>query len=323
MADFLWGNSGEPASAGNAAVTESGSLPPWYQEYLRGNINQANAAIPSEYTPYKDASGNMAQRIATFNPTQQQGFDLTTGSVGQYQPNIGNAVNQADASSNYNANTFQNNFFNPYANQAMDILAQKSNQNFNEQIMPGVMNTFTGGGQFGSARNGRFMDQAIRDQQQNLTQAQNNVFNQAWTGGQANYADWANRGITGANAAGNLSQLGQAMNLKDAAALETVGNQQQQQTQSNLDLAYQDWQNQQNWGKDQAAWLSNILHGTPGPSAQPSSVQTSFQPIQSSSPLAALAGGILQGTTATQTQVPQTTVQNKKKGGLIMMKECR
>lgn len=55
----------------------------------------------------------------------------------------------------------------------------------------------------------------------------------------------------------------QSMDLARMEALRSVGLQQQQQDQASLDLAHQDFLNQQNWDLNQLNFLSSILRGVP------------------------------------------------------------
>lgn len=312
MADFIWGGA-TPATASSTSLTDQASLPAWYQEYLRGSINKASQIAA---TPYQQ---NPNQRIAGLTPDQQQGFDVTRQSVGTWQPSMTSAQGLATQGGTYDPNTFQQNFMNPYTSQVMDDITRRSNQNFTEKIMPQVMDTFTGGGQFGSSRMMDFMNRAIRDQQDTMTGQLATMGQNAWDSGQKAYSDWGTKGIQAGSTLGTLAGAQQAASLKDAAALDTIGREQQQQQQSNLDLANQDFQNQLNYDKDQANFLSNIIRGVPVQQMSSPTIQSQVQPIQGGSPLAALAGGIGTAVTSTQPQVVQPA-QPKAKGGLVTIK---
>ena len=93
----------------------------------------------------------------------------------------------------YNPSNMQN-FMNPYTQNVVNEQARLSNQNLNENILPGLNSTFTGAGQFGSTRNADFTNRAIRDQQNTLTGQQGQtLFNSQ---NQANnlYKDWTGMG---------------------------------------------------------------------------------------------------------------------------------
>jgi hypothetical protein len=303
MADF-WGTGSAPAGA-TGAVTEQASLPAWYQEYLRGSVNQAIGLSQTPQTTYT------APRVAGFTADTTNAFENTRDAQGNWQPAMSSGVSSAITGSTYNPNTFQNDFLNPNMSAVYDDMARRSNQNLNEKILPAVNNTFTGGGQFGSTRGMDFTNRAIRDQQDTLAGQMATAGQAAWDSSQKNYGDWATRGIQGGQALGNLAGQQQSAALKDASALDTIGRAQQQQTQANLDVAYGDFQNQQNYGKDNAAWLAGIIRGYSPPPTGQSAISGGTQQIVGQSPLAALAGGL--GTVAASTQ----PAQNRKRGGLI------
>lgn len=60
---------------------------------------------------------------------------------------------------------------------------------------------------------------------------------------------------------GALSQQAQNQGLTDSAALEAAGQAQQGTQQRQLDASYQQWQNQQNYPKQQMDWLSTQVRG--------------------------------------------------------------
>jgi hypothetical protein len=310
MADFIWGGS-TPATASATTLTDQASLPTWYQEYLRGSINKASSLAGTPYTQYS------SPRVAGFNADINQGFSTVRNGVGGWQPTMNQAASNLTQGGEYNKDYFQNNFMNPYMSSVYDDIARRSNQNLTEKILPQVNNTFTGGGQFGSSRNQEFTNRAIRDQQDTMTGQLATAGQAAWDSGQKVYADWGNKEIQSGVAMGNLAGQQQAAMLKDASALDTIGREQQQQTQANYDVAYQDFQNQQNWNKDQSAWLASIIRGYQAPPTQQANITSTFQPIQGQSPLASLAGGVLSGVAATQ---PQTKPTGYRCGGLASMK---
>jgi hypothetical protein len=97
--------------------------------------------------------------------------------------------------------------------------------------------------------------------------------------------------ITAGSELAKSAQTGQAMDIKDAAALQAVGDQQQQLDQKNMTLAYDDFLAQSQYPETQLAWLSNLMRGYQMPT---SSVSTSTQPYTgaTSSGLTTLASGV-------------------------------
>lgn len=69
----------------------------------------------------------------------------------------------------------------------------------------------------------------------------------------------------------NLGSAAQQTGLRGAQALQGIGSQQQQREQASLDLAYQDFENQNNYDRNMINFLSGILRGVPvSPSANTS-----------------------------------------------------
>lgn len=76
----------------------------------------------------------------------------------------------------------------------------------------------------------------------------------------SNYGDL---GLRGGSQLTDMAQQWQRMGLVDASALETIGRTQQQQNQSNLDLAYSDFQDQRDNPRNTVDWMSSVIRGMP------------------------------------------------------------
>lgn len=112
----------------------------------------------------------------------------------------------------------------------------------------------------------------------------------------------------------SLAGLQQQTALQNAAAQQAVGNQQQQQSQNNLNLAYSDFQNQNQWPASQAEFMSQIIRGLPSPGSTTSTSSNVPQsPFSSQSPsVASSLGSLLTG--AGSSSAPSFTFA---KGGLV------
>lgn len=89
--------------------------------------------------------------------------------------------------------------------------------------------------------------------------------------GQMQAAQQANQGaalaglqqyMQGVGQYGQMAGQWQGLNQDYANFLEQMGRNPQQYEQTMRDIAYGDWQNQQNYAQQQATWLSQLLHGT-------------------------------------------------------------
>jgi hypothetical protein len=272
--------------ANNITTTATGitQQPQWFQQALQGLVQQAQQTSNQGYTPYPNA------RIAGFTPAQQQAQSSVAANQGNYQPyfNNANTAYQQGANPQLNQSVF-NSYQNPYTQDVVNQIQTLGNRNLTENVLPAVNATFTGAGQFGSSRNADFTNRALRDNQEAISQAQG----QALASGFQNQVGNTQNAISQAMQSGQLQQgLGQATQaagLTDASALSAVGQQQQNQNQSNENLAYQDFLTQQQWPYQQETYLSGILGGAPVATSTQSS-QTTPGPSTTSQVLGGLAG---------------------------------
>ncbi len=138
--------------AGSMVQSNVGS----YQPYL----NQANNAYTSALgmrgadaaNPYLERSSNISG-LSTGQPLINQGAQGS--GLAAANPYLG------QASSTWPSSMDQ--YMSPYTGAVVDEIARKGTQNLMENILPGVNDTFTGGGMFGGSRHAGFTNRAIRD----------------------------------------------------------------------------------------------------------------------------------------------------------------
>lgn len=312
--DFLF-EGAPPASVTTYGQTVE-SMPKWYSDYTQGLIGKANAVAAEGYQPYT------GPRLAGFTPDQQQSFDMTRSNIGSYSPMLDSATsytNQAGGSNLMGAAqpymnaaagpTYSNiqNYMNPYVSNVIDRAGTLAQRQFNEKIMPTLNSTFTRSGQFGSTAHQRQADQSARDLAEGLQGQSQAALADAYQQAGSQYQSDATRNLQLGQLAGNLAgtqgnlqlaagdqsakiaELMQNLGLKDAAALQTIGGQQQAQQQKNLDLAYQDFLAQKNYPKETVDWLSTVIRGM-----QPGSTTTKTEtgPLAGSSYGPSLADNI-------------------------------
>lgn len=235
------------------------SLPSWYEELLQDIAGRGYAASNVPYTPYG------GQRLAPFTPQQQQAFDLTSQQVGQYKPMLQQAGALTQQSSTYDPNQL-NKFLSPYTQGVVEEIGRLGNRNFQENILPQTMASFTGAGQFGSTRSQDAAARAARDVQADILGRQQGALQQAYQQAQGAYSDWAGKGLAGAEQMAGLAKTGQSLGTADIAALGAAGKEQQQMGQQNLDWAYNQFQEQRDYPKQQLGWLSGLARGIPASS---------------------------------------------------------
>lgn len=87
---------------------------------------------------------------------------------------------------------------------------------------------------------------------------------------------------------GALAEAMQALGIRDSAALDTIGQQEQAFRQRNLDTAYQDFLEQRNYPRETVDWMSSLIRGMPYNRATTTS-NTGPASVYQPSPLSQLA----------------------------------
>jgi hypothetical protein len=198
-------------------------------------------------------------------------------------------------------------YMNPYQKNVIETMGTEAQRQLQEKILPAIGDQFTRAGQFGSSRQQEIAQRGVRDIASDLeanigkqlaagyttagTQAQNDLTRLASIGKEAGAltgTEEANKANL-ANIQAGLGQKAQTLGLTGAAAIEGIGEQQRAMNQKNLDLAYKDFKEQEDYPKEQIGWASNIVRGLPSGGGTTSQAATSVGNTYSASPLASLA----------------------------------
>lgn len=160
-------------------------------------------------------------------------------------------------------------------NTGFNQATQLNQQDLNRQLSANQGNqNFANQARFGNqaAQNSFEQMQAQMNQQAGLTNSgyaqQAGLANQAATNqmGQFNAGQnlaGAQFRLGAASQAGQQAQQQQGMNYQNIAAMQDIGKQQQSQQQGQLDLAFQNWQNEVNMPYQNLNMLNSALRGTP------------------------------------------------------------
>jgi hypothetical protein len=258
---------------------------------VQGTIVKANAIAGQPYQPYN------AQRIAAPTSAMETGWQTALSGAGAYKPafdtasgvlnsTVGqSALTTASPFLNQSAKTWDtaaaNQYMSPYVDAVNNRVAELGARNLQEQLMPAINDDFVRAGQYGGSRQQEATGRALRDVSEGVLAQQsanlNSAYGQAQSAFQSDQSRLGNLGQVMGNLSsidfnnnlglsGALQKLGQGQ--QSAAILQgttesTVGREQQAEQQKNLDLAYQDFQNQKNYPFDMVKFLSGIESGVP------------------------------------------------------------
>lgn len=291
------GGGGGGSSSPNQTQTQTTELPEWARPYAKDVLAKGAALTDVNQNPYQQYGAN---RIAGFSPLQQMSFQGAANMQPSQQLGMGSDLAAAAGigalGTNYQAGRFGGGMFgqdaadfymNPYQQNVTDIAkreaARQSNIMGTQQAGQATQAGAFGGSRFGiqQAERERNLGQQMQDiQAQGSSAAYTNAqqqFNadqarrlQAQQLGEQSRQYGAGLGMQGLQTAlqgaGQLGALGgqQFQQGMDINKLQSAyGGQMQQQAQRPLDMAYQDFLNQQNYPYKQLGFMSDLVRGLP------------------------------------------------------------
>jgi hypothetical protein len=270
-----------------SARYEQTTIPDYAKPYVENLLGLAEGFTNPNARPYQQYMGD---RVAQFNPLQQQSYE--NAGLMQTAPQLQDATALAGMSglgalntqytfnpSNFNSANAQSTM-NPYMQNVVDIQQREAER------QAGIAGTnqqaqATKAGAFGGGRDAIMRAEAARNlaTQKGDIQAMglNNAYNQAMQQYNTQYQQNAQQqqygaglglqGLQTANqAAQNLGNLGNTQYNQNMGILgmqNQFGGQQQQQVQNVLNNQYQDYLNYQNYPYKQMGFMSDILRGLP------------------------------------------------------------
>lgn len=235
--------------------TTNSQYPSWYQNYLNSLLGKASSVAGEPYKPYG------GPRIAPHSADTNAAFNAVRGGIGAYKPQFEAGSGMvANAGRGFDQAEFDQ-FQNPYIDQVVDRIGVLGGRNLSENLLPQVNDSFIKAGQFGSRGNFDLTGRAIRDTQESVLAQQSSALASGFRDNMANVNAFRDRSLTAGQTGANLAQLGQGMGIQDAAALQGIGQAQEDKTQQSLNLGYQDFLEQRDYPKSQLDWMNSIFRG--------------------------------------------------------------
>jgi hypothetical protein len=279
---YICGGGGKGGGGGGSApppasqtVTQT-AIPEYARPYVETMLGKTEALTNIDQNPYQAYGG---QRIAGFNPTQQQAFQNVANQQVAGQVGAGTAMAGAAGLGSLGAGADYRNmatnpnataaYMSPYMQNVVDV---QKNEAFRDAQMRNI------GANLGAARQGTYggARQVLAEQERNRNLQQQmaniqatgtqNAFQAAQqaqqfgtTAGLQGYG----QALQGASTLGQLGQTQFGQQQAINAAQQQVGAVQQAQAQQGLDLAYQDFLKQRNYPYQQLAFMSDMTRGIP------------------------------------------------------------
>lgn len=268
-----------PTQVTNTGQTST-NVPSWLQEYAQGILSEGAQLASQPYpgyqgptvagqTPYStQAAGEVAGLQGGYLPTLNTAMNLGTAGFAGGLGQIPGAASAIQSSMNVTPQ-----MMNPYTQNVIQKAEDTATQYWQNQLQPSINNQFTAAGQPGSSADINAQEQGAKQITQNiqdtaqaaLSGAFTNAQQAALAGGSALGSLAQTQGGLGyeaAGALGSLGQMGQNLGLQGASALDAAGQELQQNQQANLNAAYNQFLQQQQYPYQQIGWLSNLMEGT-------------------------------------------------------------
>lgn len=308
--DFLF--QGTPPTQVTNTGQNSTNVPTWLQDYAQGILSEGAAVASQPYPGYQGPT------VAGMTPYQTQAGQTVSNLQGGYLPTLGSAVNLGTSgltgalgaipgaqSTIQGAMAPTAAMMNPYTNNVIKQAEDTATQYWQNTLQPSINNQYTAAGQPLSSGDIGTQTQYANQLTQNIQNTANAALSNAFTnaqqvglqGGSALGQLAQTQGGLGYEAAGALGQLagtGQSLGLQGASALDAAGQELQQNQQANLNSAYNQFQQQQQYPYQQVGWLSSLMQGTI-PGTTPGGTTTNQQQIpyqqgSGTAPIGALGG---------------------------------
>lgn len=255
------------------------------QDYVSGTANAASNLAGTPYTPYP------GPQLATPSPQTSASWNLAGSNVGAWQPAVGQGAALTNAAATPISQDQINSYFDPYASAVTGAIQNLGNQNLTQNILPGLNNSFTSAGQFGSPQNQEGVSQAVKGTQQAELNAEAQPLMQGYQGAIQTALAEQQAQQTGGAQLGQLGALTSTLGAQDVGTLAASGNAQDTLAQANINSAISNFQNQVQWPYQNVQYASNIIRGLPTTSTPTTTqtVGTAYPSAYQPSPLATFA----------------------------------
>ena len=218
---------GSPLPDVTQKTTTAQNAPDYYTNLLQGvsNAGQQNVARTAQ------------ESVAGLDTLQQQGYNAIPGAATSYMPGLTAAQQTAGTAAQGITPERIQALMNPYTQNVVDEMARLSQQNMQQNIMPGLKANFVGSGSLGGQRYANALGQSAMDIQKNLTGQQYGALSQGYAQAMKGALDEATLRNQAAQTQGKLAEAEQQLGLTGAGAMTKAGAERQAYEQSLLDAS--------------------------------------------------------------------------------------
>jgi len=231
------------------------------------------------------------QTIADLTPEQLQAREAIKAQVGTQAPVIEESKGLIRGTTEAPTAEALQPFMNPFQQAVTDISKRQAQEKFEQETLPGLRKQAVDAGAFGGSRAAMRESQAQDLQDRLLADIQAKGDLAAFQNAQQQFAAQKAREAAAASGLSTLAGEGFGAGLREAAALQTIGEEDQRRAQMALDEQYKQFLQEKQFPETELAKYQAIVGGFPIPAG---SITTSTPPPQPST-LERLAGVGLAG----------------------------
>ena len=197
------------------------TAPQFYTDYLQNVANMGQNAVQQGGVA---GLGGLTQQAMNLAPTTGFAGSGTTGQAADLINQAGHATSVDNIS----------NYMNPYQSNVIDEMSRLTNRNIQESILPALEAAGVSTGNYGGLQQQNMISRTLRDIQADLLGKQYGALNTGYQNAMTTSGNDLTRGINAGQALDTTAQTQNAIAQAGLNQMNTLGKQQQAQTQAQL-----------------------------------------------------------------------------------------
>jgi len=218
MADLF---QGAPLPDTTTTTETQNTAPQFYTDYLQNVANMGQNAVQQGGVA---GLGGLTQQAMNLAPTTGFAGSGTTGQAADLINQAGHATSVDNIS----------NYMNPYQSNVVDEMSRLTNRNIQESILPALEAAGVSTGNYGGLQQQNMISRTLRDIQADLLGKQYGALNTGYQNALTTSGNDLTRGVNAGQALDTTAQTQNAIAQAGLNQMNTLGKQQQAQTQAQL-----------------------------------------------------------------------------------------
>ena len=269
LKQYKSGGGGSPAPASTQTVVEKAEFPPELRPYITDILEKAQAQeqvrLAAGYPVY-----DVGPRISPFTPEELAAQAGIVSLIGSSTPTFDIAKGLTASGTGEATSEDIGRRMSPFMQQVVDIEKREAERAADPRRQQIAAQGVAAGG-FGGTREALMQAELDRNLQQQLGDIQTRGQQAAFQQAQQAFERQKQRQLAGGQQFAAMAPVQSSLQFKELGALAGIGEQQRQQQQKALDLAYQQFREEQTYPEASLQQYQSIIRGFP---LQPTTTQT-------------------------------------------------